>query len=329
MIAPRRTVPAAVLLFAFLTLARGGPAAAPDPRAVRDLLATIRAPNTAAERLGQAVAALVATGAGGLAELEDHVARQARQLATVAAARPRTEPLDEEIARHRGTLRRLREEPELSKEQLQAVGLPALESLTFAWGRREAALAPWRKKQELARGQADRLAVVLAAWEASGRGPILPLARQVAELQGHLAPDNGPAARVFAENDVLAKGLPAELVSGMTAVNTIRLACGLAPLVFDPKLCEAAAMHSRDMESQGFFAHESPLPGKETPWDRAKLAGTTSSGENIYMGSSLGSDAIEAWFLSPGHHKNMFGERHTRQGLGRAGKYWTQLFGAE
>lgn len=323
------TLPVAALLLAWAT-ARGEPATAVDPQAVRRLVATMRAPTTTAERLRQAVADLAAVGPVGLTELEGHVGREAKRLTGLADGRPKTGPLDEEIESLRTTLRRLREEPELSKEQLKTVGLPALEALTVAWGRREAVVAPWRKKQELARGQAERLAAVLAAWQASGGGgQAEALVGQIVELQGRLAPDDAQAARVFAENDVLAKGLPAELVPGMTAVNTIRLTCGLSPLVFDPKLCEVAAMHSRDMESHGFFAHESPLPGKETPWDRAKLAGTTASGENIYKGSTVGSDAIKAWFLSPGHHKNMFGEGHTRQGLGRAGKYWTQLFGAE
>ena len=81
------------------------------------------------------------------------------------------------------------------------------------------------------------------------------------------------------------------------------------------------------MQSQNFFSHESPVPDKNTPWDRAKLAGTTASGENIYMGSNVSIEAIKAWFLSPGHHKNMLSEGQRRQGLGREAKYWTQMFG--
>jgi hypothetical protein len=46
------------------------------------------------------------------------------------------------------------------------------------------------------------------------------------------------------------------------------------------------------------------------------------SGENIYKGGSVASDAIKGWFLSPGHHKNMFGENHRRQGFTRKEDCW-------
>jgi uncharacterized protein YkwD len=113
----------------------------------------------------------------------------------------------------------------------------------------------------------------------------------------------------------------------MDALNVARMICGLRPLLYDARLCQAAQGHSKDMESHDFFSHESPIEGKKTPWDRAKLAGTTASGENIYKGSSISTDALKAWFLSPGHHKNMFSESAHRQGLGHAGNLWTQMFG--
>jgi uncharacterized protein YkwD len=70
------------------------------------------------------------------------------------------------------------------------------------------------------------------------------------------------------------------------------------------------------------------VPGKSTPSDRARLAGTTACGENLYMGSSVTADALRGWFLSPGQHRNMLGESPTRQGLGHSGKYWTEMFGS-
>jgi uncharacterized protein YkwD len=304
-------------------------APATDQAAIRKHLATLRAPKAAPERLKQAVGELVALGEPGAAALGSHLDRELSRLSVVADARPTTAALDEEIARLRDTLRTVRDDPELSKERLQAVGLPALEALTAVWARREAALAPWQAKRIAAAAQAERLALLVAAWQAAAAGEAQAPAERLAELQKGLLPEDPESIRVAAENERIAPAVPAEVVPGMTAVNTIRLTCGLAPLVFDPKLCAAAVMHSSDMEQHGFFAHESPVPGRATPWDRAKLAGTTASGENIYMGSTVGGDAIKAWFLSPGHHKNMFGEGHTRQGLGRAGKHWTQLFGAE
>lgn len=135
--------------------------------------------------------------------------------------------------------------------------------------------------------------------------------------------------RIIAENDKIAEKekVPAKERDGVREVNEWRLLLGLNALVLDPKLCDASRGHSEDMATGGFFAHESPVPGKKSPWDRATKSGTKASGENIYMGSEAPSGANKGWFYSPGHHKNMFGARHTRIGLGQYGRHWTQMFG--
>lgn len=81
-------------------------------------------------------------------------------------------------------------------------------------------------------------------------------------------------------------------------------------------MCDAGRGHSKDMKEKAFFAHESPVAGKETPWKRAALAGTKANAENIYMGSTRGVDAIQAWWYSPGHHANMMAD-HRKAGLPR------------
>ncbi|MGB0774423.1 MAG: CAP domain-containing protein [Akkermansiaceae bacterium] len=113
---------------------------------------------------------------------------------------------------------------------------------------------------------------------------------------------------------------------GAEDTNLMRLLMGYSALELDPKLCAASRDHSKDMATLGFFAHESPVKGKKTPWDRAKNFGTSASGENIYAGSSDPLSANKGWFFSPGHHRNMFGG-HRRIGHGRHGGHWTQLFG--
>lgn len=122
------------------------------------------------------------------------------------------------------------------------------------------------------------------------------------------------------------KTVPAEEAEGVRDLNEMRMLLGLAPVLIDPKLHEAARGHSKDMATLKFFSHESPVPGKKTPWDRAKLAGTTASAENIYAGSPSPQAANMGWFLSPGHHVNMFGN-HRRCGMGRYEGTWTQMFG--
>jgi uncharacterized protein YkwD len=135
--------------------------------------------------------------------------------------------------------------------------------------------------------------------------------------------------RVLEENEKIAKKaeLPEDECEGIRELNEWRLLLGLNALLIDPKLSLASRGHSEDMHTHGFFAHESPLPGKTTPWDRAAKVGTRARGENIYMGSTRPSSANKGWFYSPGHHKNMFKASHTRIGLGRYQKHWTQLFG--
>ena len=120
--------------------------------------------------------------------------------------------------------------------------------------------------------------------------------------------------------------VPADEGEGIRDLNGMRILLGLPPVLIDPKLHVAARDHSKDMVEKNFFAHDSPVPGKKSPWDRAKKAGTSASSENIYFGSKTPADANEAWFLSPGHHVNMFGNGR-RGGMGRHEGHWTQLFG--
>lgn len=109
-------------------------------------------------------------------------------------------------------------------------------------------------------------------------------------------------------------------------VNFYRMLLGKAALKLNPKLCDAARDHCADMIKLNFFAHESPVPGKRTPGDRAKNFGASAGGENIYLGSENPDDAFWAWFNSLGHHKNMVGE-YSVFGVGNSARHWTQMFG--
>jgi uncharacterized protein YkwD len=137
------------------------------------------------------------------------------------------------------------------------------------------------------------------------------------------------ALRILDTNAKIAakEEIPAEEAKGIEECNLWRLLVGLNACVLDPKLCAAARDHSKDMAEKNFFAHESPVPGKKSPWDRAANFGTTASGENIYAGSASSHSANTGWFYSPGHHKNMFSPGQVRIGLGQHGSHWTQMFG--
>lgn len=127
-------------------------------------------------------------------------------------------------------------------------------------------------------------------------------------------------------NEAFRATMDPEEMAGNTALNRLRWLLGLPLLRIDPKLAAAARDHSLDMETLGFFAHESPVAGKKSPGDRAARFGTSGGAENIAAGQSTGADAVRAWWYSPGHHKNMLGG-HARVGLGRHAQKWTQMFG--
>ena len=147
------------------------------------------------------------------------------------------------------------------------------------------------------------------------------------EIAVALATPMDPQTRaVLAFNNQLAGRLDPEEARCVLDLNLTRNLLGLAALKIDLALAAAARDHSKDMATLDFFAHESPVPGKTSPSDRAERFGTTTSAENIAMGTLDGAVANEMWWHSPGHHKNMLGE-HARVGLGRHERYWTELFG--
>ncbi len=112
-------------------------------------------------------------------------------------------------------------------------------------------------------------------------------------------------------------------------LNEFRSLFALTPLRLEEKLSDAAVGHSRDMASMGFFAHQSPIPKKKSPGDRAELAGFKHrwSGENIFMGSSSPVAAYDAWFGSDGHRFIMFANGPDLIGIGPYERHWTMMTG--
>lgn len=114
-------------------------------------------------------------------------------------------------------------------------------------------------------------------------------------------------------------------------LNSERAVLGLPPLRIEEKLSAAAEGHSKDMARLGFFAHESPVPEKKSPWDRARKAGFqgNASGENIFMGSTSPQAAYNGWFGSDGHRFIMMAEGPNVIGVGIAGSHWTMMTGRQ
>ena len=250
-----------------------------------------------------------------------------------------------EVDKLRGEIAKLRADEGLTKERIHEVGDPAVARLKELLDVDvdtvlAADTALTSAKEALASGSVE-----LEDWFALGArcNEVLPEKRRSKALVDPSAlwpriatreafgcllamPMSASDREALAKNREAGAVLDPEESGGILDLNRLRIRLGLSALVLDLKLCAAAKDHSGDMRVLGFFAHESPVEGKKTPWDRAARFGTSCSGENIEMGATTGVDANIGWWYSPGHHKNMLGG-HARVGLGRSDTYWTQMFG--
>jgi len=316
------------------------PAAGPETGAVaernraaevRRLVAAFRRYRDDPARRAEAVAQLARTDPKSVTGVAEAFDKELQRFSEQLDA-PLNREAESQIARLRKVLADLRASEPLTKEMIEQVGLPALDGLTAVYKVYQPEVERHYQQLLHIRDQLGLSAEFLRKLPSFFNSPKSPLPRDktIERVEALLArtamPERDAIAAVRTENAKIYGQLAPDLAAGMTAVNDMRIMCGLNALLVDLRLCQAARDHSVDMHKHEFFAHESPVPGKKTPWDRAKRFGTTASGENIYMGRTSPVSAIKGWFLSPGHHKNMLGE-HQRQGLGRDGKYWTQLFG--
>ncbi|HLG43346.1 MAG TPA: CAP domain-containing protein [Planctomycetota bacterium] len=133
-------------------------------------------------------------------------------------------------------------------------------------------------------------------------------------------------AQILMKNKELAKQIQPQEYDFTIILNKYRIAMGINAVEIDVKLCKAARGHSQDMKEKGFFSHDSPVAGKQTPQMRAAKEGTGCASENIARSGTRGEDAFWSWFSSTaGHHENMVA-RWRRVGIGNFGEMWTCNF---
>lgn len=258
--------------------------------------------------------------------------RQAAELGRKKAADP---TFRKEVSTLQDTLAKLRAKGgALTKDELKSAGMPALTRLKELFTIRmedvvatSPALTPARENC-VATTQARAALKAKTVLRDERAYTEDDLKREEQMIFARALRSNQRHDQILALNaEMIAKGaVPADEGEGISDLNAMRMLLGLSPVLIDPKLHVAARDHSKDMLEKNFFAHDSPVPGKKSPWDRAKQAGTTANSENIYFGSPSPAAANEAWFLSPGHHVNMFGNGR-RGGMGRHEGHWTQMFG--
>jgi uncharacterized protein YkwD len=108
------------------------------------------------------------------------------------------------------------------------------------------------------------------------------------------------------------------------AINRVRRAHGLRPVVPSPRLHRAARGHSADMLARGYFAHTSPTG--LTLFQRIVRSGFVtygpwSAGETLAWGTgSYGSPAgvVNMWMHSPEHRAILLSPSYRFVGIGRA-----------
>ncbi|MBK8098422.1 MAG: HEAT repeat domain-containing protein [Planctomycetes bacterium] len=130
-------------------------------------------------------------------------------------------------------------------------------------------------------------------------------------------------------HDRLAVSLDLEEWAFVQRLNRYRRALGLRPFELEERCNVSARKHSQEMVDLAYFGHISPVARNKTPTDRLRLEGYGGGvGENCYAGSAGGEDAFEAWYHSPGHHRNLIsGGPHLGIGCARGTGMWTMVAG--
>lgn len=130
-------------------------------------------------------------------------------------------------------------------------------------------------------------------------------------------------------NERCASSLDPEERRFMTVLNRYRRVLGLRPFEIEERLNVASRKHSREMVDLGYFGHVSPVARNRTPGDRVRLEGYGGGvGENCLGGRCDGRAAFEAWYHSPGHHRNLVsGGIHLGVGATADHAMWTMVAG--
>lgn len=130
------------------------------------------------------------------------------------------------------------------------------------------------------------------------------------------------------DNDLLLKLINDRRTAGCMCGTT--LMPPVPALTWNNLLASAAATHSKDMNANKFFGHDSPTTGKGT------AARVTNTGykwkllaENLASGQIDEVAVVNAWTNSAEHCKNFMMPALKEMGVAKDGIYWTQVFGTK
>ena len=119
-------------------------------------------------------------------------------------------------------------------------------------------------------------------------------------------------------------------------VNIERTNVGVAPLVLDEALCNAANMRAIEMDCTGVFGHKRPNDHScFEVYDICNVEWQSACGENIAAGQATPEEVMNSWLGSAGHKANILSPEYTKMGLGYSNSgcgageysyYWAQEF---
>ncbi len=119
-------------------------------------------------------------------------------------------------------------------------------------------------------------------------------------------------------------------------VNIERANVGVAPLVLDEALCNAASMRAIEMDCTGVFGHKRPNDNScFEVYDICNVEWQSACGENIAGGQATPEEVMKSWLGSAGHKANILSPEYTKMGLGYSNSgcgagsyshYWAQEF---
>lgn len=135
------------------------------------------------------------------------------------------------------------------------------------------------------------------------------------------APAPAPSASLPADRTCGLSNFQEEMLNRINQARASARMCGstfykaAAPLAWNAKLFDAAALHAADMAANNYFAHNSQ--NGTTFSQRITAAGYTwsAAGENIAAGQTTVEQAMNGWLQSPNHCANIMSASFTEVGV--------------
>ncbi len=165
------------------------------------------------------------------------------------------------------------------------------------------------------------LAILIASplFAASPATPKTDMARLATELEFVLGAGHVEVTRPERPHRIAPPAPPVavsnEDMALIDAMNREREAKGLAPLHVSSVLTAAAADRVHDMFAKHYFNHVSPDGVSPFTWAVRRGYDYRDLAENLAIGYPRAADVVDGWMHSPGHRRNLLGERYDEVGV--------------